>query len=96
MTPNTTAAPAPAPSAASETAKQLASFITRTGRPRRASRSRPNAWPLIHVLLAFFTTPAAVTAPGIPTPTVAPPAAPAPASPSRCATSPAIASSVPA
>src|SRR5437016_946005 len=55
MTPNTTGAPAAAPSVASDRAKQFASFITRTGRPSRPSRSRSSGRPLSQVELAFFT-----------------------------------------
>jgi hypothetical protein len=92
MTPNTTSAPAPAPSAASETAKQLASFITRTARPSRASRSPANGFPMSATEFAFFTSPVSgTTVPGMPTPTG--PCAPAVRSTS--ATTPATASTVP-
>jgi hypothetical protein len=40
MTPNTTRAPAAAPSTASDKAKQLASFSNRISRPNRCERSR--------------------------------------------------------
>ena len=72
MTPNTPRAPAPAPSTASDRAKQLASLASRTGRPRCASRSRWNGLPLSHVELAFCTSPlAGATEPGMPMPTAA-------------------------
>ena len=90
MTPNTTWAPAAAPSVASESAKQFASFMSRTGRSSRCSRSRPSGRPLSQTELAFFTSPVwGTTVPGMPTPTV--PTSPAARSSSR--TSPAMASS---
>jgi len=70
MTPNTTCAPAAAPSVASESAKQFASFMSRTGRLSRSSRSRWSGRPLSQTELAFFTSPVwGTTVPGIPTPT---------------------------
>ena len=72
MTPNTTRLPAAAPSAASLSAKQLASFWTRTGRPSLASMSRSKRWPLSALEFAFLTRPVAgLMTPGMPTPTVA-------------------------
>ena len=78
MTPNTERAPAPAPSTASDRAKQLASLASRTGRPSCASRSRRNGWPLSQVELAFCTSPlAGDIEPGMPMPTL-------PRPPARC------------
>ena len=72
MTPNTRRWPAPAPSAASDRAKQLASFSTRTSRPSLAPMSRSNGWPLSAMELAFFTRPVAgLITPGMPMPTLA-------------------------
>ena len=72
------AAPAPAPSIASDSAKQLASFSRRTWRaeaPR--ARSRSSGRPLSHVEFEFLISPVAgEIAPGVPTPTV--PRAPSP------------------
>ena len=71
ITPKTTCAPAPAPSLASDSAKQFASLASRTGRPSARSRSCCSGWPMSQVELAFLTSPVAGdTAPGIPTPTV--------------------------
>ncbi len=71
ITPKTTSASRPAPSTASESAKQLASFATRTSRPRERSRSPFRSCPLSQVELAFFTRPVRrESAPGMPTPTV--------------------------
>jgi hypothetical protein len=71
ITPNTTDAPAAAPSLASESAKQLASLARRTGRSSRASTSWCSRRPFSHVELAFFTTPVAgEIVPGMPMPTV--------------------------
>ena len=62
---------APAPSTASDRAKQLASLATRTGRPSRCARSRSSGCPISQVLLAFFTRPVAGdSVPGMPMPTV--------------------------
>ena len=63
--------PRPAPSAASETAKQLASFDSRTSsRSRTRSRSRSSGRPFSRVELAFLIRPVAgEIAPGWPTPT---------------------------
>src|SRR5436305_440413 len=52
MTPNTTCAPAAAPSVASESAKQFASFMSLTG---RCSRSR--GWLIVEALRAYLATP---------------------------------------
>src|SRR2546429_388405 len=57
MTPNTTCAPAAAPSVASEIAKQFASFMSRTGRSRRASGSRPSGRPLVQTRSASLPSP---------------------------------------
>ena len=71
MTPKTTSAPAAAPSHASDSAKQLASFASRTLRPSTRSRSSRRGRPFSHVELAFFTRPVAgEMAPGMPMPTV--------------------------
>jgi hypothetical protein len=91
MTPNTTSAPAAAPSTASDTARQLASLARRTSRARRPERSAPKGLPLSQVELAFLTSPVAVdTVPGMPTPTVPTP----PAMRSSSDTSPTTASTV--
>jgi hypothetical protein len=72
ITPNTTSSSAPAPSMASESAKQFASLASRTGRERAAERSSANGRPMSHCAFAFFITPlAGEMAPGVPTPTVA-------------------------
>ena len=55
ITPNTTRAPCHAPSIASDSAKQLASFASRTSRARRVSRSCCSGLPLSQVEFAFFT-----------------------------------------
>jgi hypothetical protein len=74
ITPNTTAAPAAAPSVASEIAKQFASLAIRTGRPSRDERSSRSGRPISQTELAFLTKPVVgEIAPGIPTPTVAVP-----------------------
>ena len=71
ITPNTTRAPRPAPSTASDSAKQLASLASRTSRPSAASTSPCSGLPLSQVELAFFTRPVTRdSAPGMPTPTV--------------------------
>lgn len=94
ITPNTTGAPAAAPSVASESAKQFASFAIRTGRPSTRARSRSAGWPFRHVELEFLSRPVAgEIASGCPIPTVA--FFPASSSSSPI-TSPRIASSVPA
>ena len=55
-----------------DSAKQLASFSTRTSRPSRALMSRSNGWPFSAMELAFFTSPVAgLITPGMPMPTVA-------------------------
>ena len=91
ITPNTTSLPAPAPSAASLSAKQWASFWTRTSRPSSAAMSRSSACPFRTFEFAFFTRPVAgLIAPGMPTPTVAV----TPSSASVWRTSPAIAPSL--
>src|SRR6266852_4256872 len=72
ITAKTTCLPAPAPSVASETARQLASFAHRTSRPSARLRSLSKGFPINHVELAFFTKPVFVEiVPGIPMPTVA-------------------------
>jgi len=72
MTPKTQDAPAAAPSLASESAKQFASFANRIGRSSSADRSSDSAFPFSQVELAFLTRPVAgEIAPGIPTPTLA-------------------------
>ena len=71
ITPKTTAPSRPAPSIASESAKQLASFAMRTSRPSARERSRSSGRPLRHTVLELRSTPpAAESAPGVPTPTV--------------------------
>ena len=71
ITPKTTRAPAAAPSTASDSAKQFASFAKRTGRPSSADRSWSRGWPMSQVEFAFLTRPVAgESAPGMPTPTV--------------------------
>jgi hypothetical protein len=70
MTPNTTAAPAAAPSLASDRAKQLASLASRISRPSAACRSVRRGRPISQVELAFLMTPAAVSLPGIAIPTL--------------------------
>ena len=83
--------PAAAPSVASESARQFASFPRRSSRASRADRLTPKARPLSHVELAFSTSPVAgEIVPGIPTPTVD-----RPTSASASATRRAIASIVP-
>ena len=85
MTPNTVCCPAPAPSDASDRAKQLASFSIRTGRPSTAARSWSRARPFRASELEFFTSPVAgLMTPGMPMPTVTGPTAV-----SACATAPA-------
>src|SRR5208283_1979869 len=72
MTAKTTCWPAPAPSVASETARQLASFAQRTSRCSASPRSRSNGLPIIHTELAFFTAWVIREIElGMPTPTVA-------------------------
>ena len=74
ITPNTMECPAPAPSTASDRAKQLASFSTFTSRPSEMPRSRAKGCPFSQVELAFLTSPVSgLTAPGMPTPTLADP-----------------------
>ena len=81
MTPNTTSAPDAAPSVASDSAKQFASFANRIGRPSRRGRSSQISRPFSHVELAFLTRPVAgEIAPGMLTPTV-------PTRPTSCSTS---------
>ena len=88
ITPNTARAPLPAPSIASDSAKQLASFATRTGRSSARSRSSLSGRPMSQVELAFLTSPLTrESAPGIPTPTV-----PGPASRASAATTASVAS----
>ena len=71
MTPNTTGAPAAAPSVASDRAKQFASLAMRTGRSKAAASSLSSGRPLRQVELALRSSP--VTGdnePGVPMPTV--------------------------
>jgi hypothetical protein len=95
-TPKTTLAPAPAPSTASDSAKQLASLVMRTGRASMAARSRAIGWPLRHTEFDPRSKPVAREIdPGVPTPTVAAPRGRA-RSRSAASTSAATAASVPA
>ena len=57
ITPKTTRTVAAAPSTASESTRQFASFSMRIGRPNRASRSRSSGLPLRTVLFEFFSSP---------------------------------------
>ena len=60
ITANTTPLPAAAPSVASDTARQFASFAIRTSRPSAAAKGHaPVARPFSHVEFAFFTIPVA-------------------------------------
>src|ERR1019366_1271196 len=59
ITANTSLAPAAAPSVASDTARQFASFAQRTGLPRATPKSRSSGRPFSHVELAFLTSPVA-------------------------------------
>jgi hypothetical protein len=91
ITPNTRRRPAPAPSLASDSAKQLASFSTRTSRPSARARSSASGRSLSWVELAFLIRPVTdEIAPGVPTPTLAR----TPSSPSTASTSPRTASIV--
>ncbi len=91
ITPNTTSAPAAAPSVASDNAKQFASFAKRTGRPSSRGKSSASGCAFSQVEFAFLTNPVAgEMVPGMPTPTLPR----APASRSSAATSMTIASSV--
>ena len=91
ITPNTIACPAAAPSIASESAKQLASFASRTHGAVVARCPAASGLPFNQVELAFLTRPVAgEIVPGIPIPTGARPTAA-----SASSTSAAIASSVP-
>jgi hypothetical protein len=75
MTPKTILEPRPAPSVASDSAKQFASFSMRTSRASAFSRSCLSGLPMSHVELAFFTNPLTRdSVPGIPIPTVPGPA----------------------
>ena len=67
---NTTAAPAPAPSVASDNARQLASLASLTGWPMAACMSACSGMPLRQVELQFFIRPDAACVPGVPMPTV--------------------------
>jgi hypothetical protein len=70
MTPNTVSIAAPAPSVASDKAKQLASLASRVGRLSALSTSRCNGRPISQVELAFLMRPVAgETVPGMPIPT---------------------------
>ena len=65
-------APAPSPSAASERAKQFASFAIRISRPSASRRSRSSRCPLREVELAFSMRPlAGQIAPAVPMPILA-------------------------
>ncbi len=71
ITAKTVPYPAPAPSAASLIARQLASLERRTGRPSRAARSTSSGPPFSQVEFAPRTSPVVGDAlPGMPTPTV--------------------------
>ncbi len=94
MAAKTVSAPAPAPSVASDTARQSASLATRTGRDRAAATSRSKRRPLRTTLLAFLTSPlVGEIAPGMPMPTGT--GGRMPNSCSIAPTSPAIARTVP-
>ena len=70
IAPNTTRWPWAAPSVASDRAKQLASFSTRSGRPRAASTSLSKAMPFSQTLLELRTSPVfGEIEPGMPSPT---------------------------
>jgi hypothetical protein len=72
ITPKTTAASRPAPSDASDSAKQLASFVMRTSRPSTRSRSRWIGCPLRQTEFEPRRRPVArEIEPGIPMPIVA-------------------------
>ena len=76
MAAKTTGAPAPAPSVASDSARQLASFINTTRWPTALSTSACSGRPFRQVELQFFINPAAVAVPGVPMPMLsAPPTA---------------------
>ena len=92
MTPKTLRAPAPAPSVASDRAKQSASFAIRTGRPSASARSRSRARSLSQVELALRMRPVkGDREPGVPTPILPL----VPVSDSTAATKAAIAARVP-
>jgi len=59
MTPNTTSAPAAAPSIASDNAKQFASFAKRIGRLSRRGSSSASGRPVSHVEFEFLISPVA-------------------------------------
>ena len=91
ITPNTVPSPDAAPSTASDSAKQFASFAKRTSRPSAVSTSRASCLPISQVELAFLTSPVPATiVPGMPIPTEAR----VPISPSSAETRPAIAATV--
>ena len=70
--PKTIAAPRPAPSVASDSAKQLASLASAIVRPSRVSRSRFNGIPFRHTELDPRSRPVARESdPGVPIPTLA-------------------------
>ncbi len=76
MTAKTVRKPAPAPSAASLIARQLASLVTRTGRPMAAARSWSSGLPFSAWVFALRTSPVTgLRLPGMPTPML--PCAPA-------------------
>ena len=64
----TTGAPVPAPSVASDNARQFASLAIATGCPSSASRSRCSGRPFRHCEFEFFISPPAVRVPGVPMP----------------------------
>jgi hypothetical protein len=71
ITPNTTGAPAAAPSLASDSAKQLASLASRTGPPRAWARSRSSGWPFSTTVFGpLDQARRRREAPGHPTPTL--------------------------
>ena len=91
ITPKTRRWPLPAPSVASESAKQFASFSIRTASASAAAMSAANGRPFSTVEFAFFIRPlAGDTAPGVPMPT----RAVAPSERSRSTTRPRIASTI--
>ncbi len=70
IAPNTMRAPFPAPSAASESAKQFASLESRSSRPSAFSRSSFSGCPMSQVEFEFFTSPVTrESVPGMPMPT---------------------------
>ena len=93
ITPKTTSWPAPAPSVASDSAKQLASFSRRTGLASARARSSRSGRPINQVELAFLTRPVAgEIAPGMPMPTCPRPPAAVSATSTSCLTASTVAS----